>query len=199
MENRVVVDSDFCNVLAPGINLLEEKNFIRDIFDSLQKKPLVHTFVFNQELLTNQVIKELVTEDYIEVIEYTAFLPAEIFKIQYTETFADFYNFMNGETITKTFTEITKHRAKKNMGEIHSLILAQYMNIPIFMSNDTGAKILAKSKVNTQSFSVIVKNVGEVFLDIKLQGISKINKKAVRSILKKNKNWTKIYKSPTYN
>lgn len=170
MENYVVIDSDFCNMIAPGNNIEKEKEFVRSIFNSLQKKPVVHIFVSEQELLTNKVIKELVEE-----------------------TFADFYNFMNGESIEKVFDVITKHHSKKNMGEIHSLILAQYMGIPIFMSNDNGAKNLAKSKINTQSFSIDVMNVCEVFCEIKRNGTIQIDKKAVRSILKERRDWIEIY------
>jgi len=195
MENQVVIDSDFCNMTAPGNDINKEKLFFRSIFDSLQKKPIIHVFVFSQELLTNIVVKELVSEKYIEVIDYESFLPSEIFKIQYAETFVDFYVFMNGESINNSFDEVIKHRAKKNMGEIHSLILAQYMNIPIFMSNDNGARNLAKSKINTQAFSITVKNVCEVFCDIKLHGNSQIDKKIVRAILKERNNWTAIYNS----
>lgn len=193
MENYVVIDSDFCNMIAPGNNIEKEKEFVRSIFNSLQKKPIVHIFVSEQELLTNKVIKELVEENFIDVINYDTFLPAEIFKIQYAETFADFYNFMNGEFIEKVFDVITKHHSKKNMGEIHSLILAQYMGIPIFMSNDNGAKNLAKSRVNTQSFSIDVMNVCEVFCEIKRNGTIQIDKKAVRSILKERRDWIEIY------
>lgn len=193
MENYVVIDSDFCNMIAPGNNIEKEKEFVRSIFNSLQKKPVVHIFVSEQELLTNKVIKELVEENFIDVINYDTFLPEEIFKIQYAETFADFYNFMNGESIEKVFDVITKHHSKKNMGEIHSLILAQYIGIPIFMSNDNGAKNLAKSKINTQSFSIDVMNVCEVFCEIKRNGTMQIDKKAVRSILKERRDWIEIY------
>lgn len=193
MENRVVIDSDFCNMIAPGNNIEKEKRFVRSIFDSLQKKPVVHTFVFEQELLTNTVMKELASEKFIDVIDYSAFLPAEIFKKQYTETFADFYNFMNGETIEKVFDVVTQHHSKKNMGEIHSLILAQYMGLPIFMSNDNGAKNLAKSRINTQGYKIEVMNVCDVFCEIKRNGTIQIDKKAVRSILKERRNWLEIY------
>lgn len=79
MENYVVIDSDFCNMIAPGNNIEKEKEFVRSIFNSLQKKPVVHIFVSEQELLTNKVIKELVEENFIDVINYDTFLPAEIF------------------------------------------------------------------------------------------------------------------------
>lgn len=142
-------------MIAPGNNIEKEKEFVRSIFNSLQKKPVVHIFVSEQELLTNKVIKELVEENFIDVINYDTFLPAEIFKIQYAETFADFYNFMNGESIEKVFDVITKHHSKKNMGEIHSLILAQYMGIPIFMSNDNGQRISQKAKLIRRAFQLM--------------------------------------------
>lgn len=193
MDNYVVLDSDFCNMIAPGDDKGREKKLFQTLFESLNKKPVVHIFVYEHELLTNAVVKELVSEQFIEVLDYSRFLPDELFKLQYAGTFADFYSFMNGESIYPEFDVITKHRAKKNMGEIHSLILAQYMNIPIFMSNDFGAKNLARRKINTQAFAITVKNVCEVFCDIKKIGTKQIERKTVRAILKKRPNWLEIY------
>lgn len=193
MDNRVVIDSDFCNMIVPGNNKEREKDFFRTIFESLNKSPVIHAFVFNQELLTNTAIKELVKEQFIEVIDYDAFLPDDIFKTQYTDTFVDFYKFMNGESIDNSFATIIQHHAHKNMGEIHSLILAHYMNIPVFMSNDNGAKELARSKINTQAFTITVKNVCEVFCDIKKMGSIQIERKTVKAILKQRKNWLEFY------
>lgn len=62
MDNRVLVDSDFCNMIAPGNNIAKEKVFVKSIFDLLGKVPVIHTFVYNEELLTNGAIKELVEE-----------------------------------------------------------------------------------------------------------------------------------------
>ena len=164
-----------------------------NICKSLGVTPVIHTFVLNEELLTNKAIKELVSEQFIKVIEYTDFIIDEVFKRQYTDTFVDFYKFMNGVDIEKKFETITKHNSQKNMGEIHSLILAQYMNIPIFMSNDGGAKTLAAVKINTQAYQIIVKNVCDVFCDIKTKGTIKIERKVVKAILKKRDSWLETY------
>lgn len=195
MENRVVIDSDFCNMIAPGDDVEREMILFCNICKSLEIIPVIHTFVLNEELLTNLAIKELVSEQFIKVFEYKDFLPEEIFKSQYTDTFVDFYKFMNGVDIEKKFEIITKHNSQKNMGEIHSLILAQYLNIPIFMSNDSGAKTLASGKINSQGYKIIVKNVCEVFCDIKTKGVIKIERKVVKAILKKRDNWLEIYDS----
>jgi len=192
VENYVVIDSDFCNMIAPGDNVTREKELFSNICKSLGVTPVIHTFVLNEELLTNKAIKELVSEQFIKVFEYTDFLTDEIFISQYTDTFVDFYKFMNGVDIEKKFETITKHNSQKNMGEIHSLILAQYMNIPIFMSNDGGAKTLAAVKINTQAYKIIVKNVCDIFCDIKKKGV-KIERKVVKAILKQRDNWLEIY------
>ena len=63
------------------------------------------------------------------------------------------------------------------------------------MSNDKGSRELAKSKINNSSFSIEVKDVYEVFCDIKYMNhtLDKEMKKAMRAIVKqrtelKNKN-----------
>lgn len=194
MDNQVLVDSDFCNMIAPGNNIPKEKAFVKSIFDSLGKAPIIHTFVYNEELLTNSAIKELVEESYIEIIEYDAFLTEDWYKTQYIDDFVDYYDYMNSGAIPAKFDEIIKHRAKKNMGEIHSLILAHYLEIPIFMSNDRGAKQLAQSKIDSSTYHIVVKNVCEVFCDIKRNGSIELDKKTVRSILKQRRDWTEMYK-----
>lgn len=194
MDNRVLMDSDFCNMIAPGNNIPKEKAFVKSIFNSLGKLPVIHTFVYSQELLTNGAIKELVGENYIEIIEYDAFLTEDWHKTKYIDDFVDYYDYMNSEAILAEFAEITRHRAKKNMGEIHSLILAHYLGIPVFMSNDSGAKQLARSRIDSSAWHIDVKNVCDVFCEIKQNGSVELDKKAVRSILKQREDWTEIYK-----
>lgn len=194
MDNWVLIDADFCNMIASGNDIVKDKAFVKSIFDSLGKVPVIHTFVYNEELLDNDAIKELVEESYIEIIDYDAFLTENWHKTQYVDDFVDYYGYMNSEAIPAEFAEITRHRAKKNMGEIHSLILAHYLGIPVFMSNDSGAKQLARSRIDSSACHIDVKNVCEVFCDIKRNGSVELDKKAVRSILKKRKGWTETYK-----
>lgn len=60
------------------------------------------------------------------------------------------------------------------------------------MSNDKGARELAKSKINNSSFSIEVKDVYEVFCDIKNMNqntLDKKMKKAMRAIVKQRTEW----------
>lgn len=94
------------------------------------------------------------------------------YKTQYIDDFVDYYDYMNSEAIPAEFGEITRHHAKRNMEEIHSLILAHYFGIPVFMSNDSGAKQLAQSRIDSSVCHIDVKNVCEVFCDIKRISLS---------------------------
>lgn len=194
MECRVLVDSDFFNMIAPCKNIAKEKEFVKSVFDSLNKTPCIHPFVAKAELFDNEVVKQLIGEGYITVIDYDSVLTAEWIKQQYIDDFVTYYDYMNSEKIPSSFSEINRHHAKKNMGEIHTLIFAHYLEIPLFMSNDNGAKKLAETKINTQRFSIDVKNVCDVFCMIKNTGSIKLDAKVVRSILKQREGWSEQYK-----
>lgn len=194
MECRVLVDSDFFTMIAPCKNIAKEKEFVKSVFDSLNKKPCIHPFVAKEELFNNEVVKQLIDEGYITVIDYNSVFTEEWIKQQYIDDFVTYYNYMNSEKIPSSLSEITRHRAKKNMGEIHSLIFAHYLEIPLFMSNDKGAKKLAETKINSQHFSIDVKNVCDVFCMIKTTGSIKLDTKVVRSILKRREEWSKKYR-----
>lgn len=194
MECRVFVDSDFFTMIAPCKNIAKEKEFVKSVFDSLNKKPCIHPFVAKEELFNNEVVKQLIDDGYITVIDYNSVFTEEWIKQQYVDNFVTYYDYMNSEKIPSSLSEITRHRAKKNMGEIHSLIFAHYLEIPLFMSNDKSAKKLAETKINNQHFSIDVKNVCDVFCMIKTSGSIKLDTKVVRSILKPREGWRKQYR-----
>lgn len=194
MECRVLVDSDFFTMIAPCKNIAKEKEFVKSVFDSLNKKPCIHPFVAKEELFNNEVVKQLIDEGYITVIDYNSVLKESWIEQQYVDNFVTYYDYMNSEKIPSSLSEITRHRAKKNMGEIHSLIFAHYLEIPLFMSNDKSAKKLAETKINNQHFSIDVKNVCDVFCMIKTTGSIKLDTKVVRSILKRREGWRKQYR-----
>lgn len=180
-NNLVLLDADFCNLILKNHS---DISFFKSIFDILNKKPTVHTYIFNHELLDNEQIKYLVKdENFIQLIKYDDFLVSDFDKLYYESTFKDFYAYINGEDL-KNFNIFIDHKAMKNIGEIHSLITAQYLNIPLFMSNDNGAKELAQSKINTSMFKIDVKNAKEVIEYCKIIEPNKLNKKIARSIIK---------------
>lgn len=179
-NNLVLLDADFCNLI---LEKSDNISFFKAIFDILDKKPAIHIYIFKHELLNNIHIQTLVQESFIKIIEYDDFLASDFDKHSYTIAFEDFYMYINGKELNN-FNIFMDRRAKHNLGEIHSLITAQYLNIPLFMSNDKGAKELANSKINTDAFKVDVQNIIEVVERCKSIEPNKLDNKIIRSIKK---------------
>lgn len=179
-NNLVLLDADFCNLI---LKKPDNISFFKAIFDILDKKPAIHIYIFKHELLNNIHIQTLVQESFIKIIEYDDFLASDFDKHSYTIAFEDFYMYINGKELNN-FNIFMDRRAKHNLGEIHSLITAQYLNIPLFMSNDKGAKELANSKINTDAFKVDVQNIIEVVERCKSIEPNKLDNKIIRSIKK---------------
>lgn len=179
-SNLVLLDADFCNLILKKPDNIP---FFKDIFKILNKKPAVHTYILKHELLNNIHIQHLVKEGFIKIIEYDYFLASEFDKHSYKIAFEDFYLYINGKELNN-FNIFIDRRAKHNLGEIHSLITAQYLNIPLFMSNDHGAKELAKSKINTSMFKIDVHNAKEVIEHCKSIEPNKLDNKIIRSVIK---------------
>ena len=194
MDNKLVLlDADLCNMILEDDNNYQ---FFQDIFNILNYKPAIHTYVYNEELkLTNKHIVEFVKSGFIQVIEYNKFLYDDNDKEMYFLSFIDYYDYMNGKKLDniQNFEELTlNHKSMNNIGEIHSLLTAFYLNIPVFMSNDNGAKDLAHSKINSSDFTIIIKNVCDVLCDCKLNN-GKLDKRIIRSLLKKRTGWKDLY------
>lgn len=181
MDNNVVLlDADFCNIILKNPNNI---TYFKSIFEILNINPAIHTYVFNNELFNNTYIKSLVTDGFISIIEYNNFLYNDFDKQTYKITFENFCEYMNNQKL-KDFNIFKDHRAKHNLGEIHSLITAQYLSIPLFMSNDKGAKELAKSKINTNNFKIDVKNIKEVIEKCNSINPNILDRSITRSIAK---------------
>lgn len=177
-NNVVLLDADFCNII-----LQNDKNisFFKSIFEILNINPAIHIYVFDNELFHNNSIKTLVSENYIKILNYSDFLIDDVDTVSYQQYFHDYYFFMNSEKLGN-LDIFTYRKSGYNLGEIHSLITAQICKIPVFMSNDKGAKELAYNRINSTAFQIIVKNIEEVFNEC--EKISKLNSTIKRSIIK---------------
>lgn len=184
MKNKVVLDSDFCQLLLSKNNKEEAKVFFKNVFICLDLHPCLHKYVCEEELFNIDSVQDLVNENFIQVISIEDLTPSIADKKLYMILFKDYYKYMNEQEWIDKDDVFSKRYAGKNMGEIHSLILALYLKIPCFFSNDKGAKTLAKNKINSQSFEIEVKNVEQVFYDIDAIENNEVELKERNRILK---------------
>lgn len=139
-ESRVVLDADFINLIT-DIQDSNPADLFRRIFAALGKTPVVHPYVAQHELYSNKVAQTLIANGDLSVIQKDLFLPAgdTLMETLYEKNFYDIYNVITKDPLP-CLGDIWQHRARNNYGEIHSVLMAAELGLPLFYSNDGGAK-----------------------------------------------------------
>jgi hypothetical protein len=117
-------------------------------------------------MMGNGLVEKLVKENKIRVMYYDEFLAKEN-EEYYARLFEDLYKFCNGVEIKYKRSDFRTYQEQgANLGEIHSIILGMFTGYTLFFSDDKGAKSLADKKINTNAYSLKVKNVMDVLEEI---------------------------------
>lgn len=156
------------------------------IMDDMGVYPVFHCYVYEWELKAiNRTAVKLVEEHKIGVISYEEILKSEIDKIAYDMAFEELYQRLNAESIPntyKTFQTFVIH--KKNLGEIHSTILASFLKLKYFMSDDRKAKAVLLQKVNSEEYTLTILNVPEFFEKYARIPNKSIKRKQIKDLIK---------------
>lgn len=184
-KKKVIVDTDFMNYMVRAKD--GKDDYFEKIVHDLELEPVVHEFLYEKEMMANPLVKKLVAEGKLTVIKYDDFLEEEDASY-YSKLFSDLYNYCNERKITHNrFDYRTYQEAGANLGEIHSVILALFTGYPLFFSNDNGAKTMARTKINTDKYSLQVKNIMDVFAEIAVKPEKSLIKKDFVNLTKGDK------------
>lgn len=157
-ENYIVLDTDFINTIT-NYQTEDSREFFHRIFHALGKQPIVHPYVAEHELTTNKIAYELIDTGDIMVIPYEHFLPATgVHRALYNKNFHDLHRIIQESYIPKwdkpemiplkQDEDIFQRQAGRSFGEIHSILMAVELGIPVLFSNDKGAKTVATRYAN---------------------------------------------------
>lgn len=152
-EIRIVLDTDFINTIT-NYKAGDPKELFCRIFCVLRKQAVVHPYVATHELDTNSIAQELIASGDIQTISYEEFLPETgARKTAYIKAFYDLHRVIREAYIPKPNKPemaplypgeyIFGRQAGRSFGEIHSILMATEMGIPVLFSNDKGAKTAA--------------------------------------------------------
>ena len=178
MRTQVIIDADFLNIF---LSFKDGEILFKDIMESLGFSPVIHQYVADNELDVNQ--KERIPYDKIFNDKYKKFYQIE---------FEEYYKEMNKKMWESDKTDIFHYRkARENLGEIHSCIMAHFLGLKYFMSNDGGAKELVIRRVNNNKFQLTVLSF-ENFLNLLVENKKKlsidIKKRIIEKLLKVENN-----------
>lgn len=160
-KDITIIDNDFLSYCMRSHQNIDGKELFLNICRELNMEPVVHTYVYEQEMFSLKESRELVSEGKMRVIDYPDFLKNEFERTMYERNFEDLYHQMNGEQIVYKNCDVFSYRGgQENLGEIHSILLAMFCRYNVFLSNDGGAKEIAWSNMKSK---VHVYNIIDVF------------------------------------
>lgn len=143
-QGLVVLDTDFINGITDYRDG-DPMDLFRRVFQALGRAPVVHAFVADMELTHNAAAQTLLREGTIRSIPLEALedLDEEEGRRQYRNNFEDMYRQITGRALPEGI-DIFARNAGRSFGEIHSILLATELGIPLLYSNDSGAKTAAR-------------------------------------------------------
>lgn len=168
-ERIVAIDTDFFEKLTEKDK--DGRLFLK-IMDEFGAKPVMHEYVFNYELAHSSTAKMLKTAGKIEVYDYARYIKPEN-KENYINNFKMAFGEFNYEEFDEQKDIFQYHHQKQNLGEIRTALMAFYMGIDLFMSDDGQAKQFTMNKLSSRSHRITVYNIYDMLVELhKLENCS---------------------------
>ena len=181
---KVVVDTDYFKFITMDCT---DEILFKAVIKELHILPIMHEYVYKQELHENAFVKKLVAEDVIQIYEYSSFLTNEERKEEYGRGFRYAYKEMNGRDFSRVHQIKEYHHEKENLGEIHSAIMARMLNLDMFMSNDGGARNLVEFKLNSRKHRIQVMNIEDTFRELSANENTSLSWNQIKNVIRQFK------------
>lgn len=199
-ETEVIVDTCFLQKLSSEGKRLDN---IKKVLAELKYIPVVHPYIYEHELALHSYLAGLVTEGYIKVIQYNEFQKDADDKKSYENYYNVLYEDMRltleainspkqveklclhkGQTIYNT------HKQGSSMGDVHMILMASYLQMPILLTEDSDIEMLhdiAKRRMQLGRYSLQILNAVQLIEEIAKKPDSSMSVKDMESVLKSMK------------
>lgn len=172
---EVVIDTCFLSHLsAEGSDV---DSVIR-IMNELGYSPVVHPYLVEHEFLYAYQ-KKLVKDGHIREMQYSDFLCDEADKRLYTEQFlqllhefVEYQMVNNSQKVPMDYKHLTMkddifktHKCGSSMGDVHSMLMAWYLQLPIILTDDADIELLrfmANSQFNMDGFELAIYSSSDI-------------------------------------
>lgn len=195
-KKEAIVDTCFFNKLSnDGKNIEAFKKVLVD----LDFKPVVHPYIAEKELDVFPHFNKLVKEGFIRKAEYNEFIEdeddAELYEQYFPELYEEMREYLeikgskkqieklaipNGETI------YTYRKAGMSLGDVHMILMAFFVRLPIILSEDGDIEFLrsvAKRKISSDSYNLDIYNVMDLIKMIAQKEDTIFSKKELKNVV----------------
>lgn len=195
-KKEAIVDTCFFNKLSnDGKNIEAFKKVLVD----LDFKPVVHPYIAEKELDVFPHFNKLVEEGFIRKAEYSEFIEDEDDVELYEQYFPELYEEMREYleikgskkqieklAIPKGQTIYTYRKASMSLGDVHMILMAFFMRLPIILSEDGDIEFLrsvAKRKISSDSYNLDIYNVMDLIKMIAQKEDTTFSKKELKNVV----------------
>ncbi|MCR5796734.1 MAG: hypothetical protein K6G63_02310 [Eubacterium sp.] len=207
-KQRAIVDTCFLQKIA---SQGKSPDNIKRILDNSDYIPVAHKYVVEQELGLHSYLDKLIKDGYIRTIEYSEFLTDDFSKEIYENQFVDIYNEIRNYlkssgsrkqmpelNIPKDKTIYSHHMSGSSMGDVHMILMASFMRLPVFLSEDSDITLLrdiAKRRLSLSSYQLKIYSTVELLEQIAGKTDLDISHREFETIVKQvgeGGNWAKL-------
>ena len=195
-KKEAIVDTCFFNKLSnDGKNIEAFKKVLVD----LDFKPVVHPYIAEKELDVFPHFNKLVEEGFIRKAEYNEFIEdeddAELYEQYFPELYEEMREYLEIKgskkqieklTIPKGQTIYTYRKASMSLGDVHMILMAFFMRLPIILSEDGDIEFLrsvAKRKISSDSYNLDIYNVMDLIKMIAQKEDTTFSKKELKNVV----------------
>lgn len=195
-KKEAIVDTCFFNKLSnDGKNIEAFKKVLVD----LDYKPVVHPYIAEKELDVFPHFNKLVEEGFIRKAEYSEFIEdeddAELYEQYFPELYEEMREYLEIKVskkqieklaIPKGQTIYTYRRAGMSLGDVHMILMAFFMRLPIILSEDGDIEFLrsvAKRKISSDSYNLDIYNVMDLIMMIAQKEDTTFSKKELEKVV----------------
>jgi len=162
--SKVIVDADFLKHIIKAQNGLKT---IEKIIELNNFEFVMHPWVYEREIKNLDTQVECFVNRRVEVLEYNDFLKDEDDGKLYQIYFEEIFYHMNHRYVNWGSRNFYTYRASgENLGEIHSVIMSLFAEIPLLLSDDYNAKEVAAKRINAHGHALNVKKSFDILCEI---------------------------------
>lgn len=196
-KTEVIADTCFLQKLSSKGKAIGN---IKKVLTELEYIPVVHPYIYEHELSLHSYFVRLIEEGYIRVIQYSEFQKDAMDKQTYEAYYDVLYEEMRQtlETMNspkqveelclhKGQTIYNTHRQGSSMGDVHMILMASYLQMPIILTEDSDIGMLrdiAKRRMRLGQYSLQILNGVQLIEEIAKRQDSSITVKEIEVILK---------------
>ena len=195
-KKEAIVDTCFFNKLSNnGKNIEAFKKVLVD----LEYKPVVHPYIAEKELDVFPQFNKLIEEGFIRKAEYSEFIEdeddAELYEQYFPELYEEMREYLEIKgskkrieklAIPKGQTIYTYRRAGMSLGDVHMILMAFFMRLPIILSEDGDIEFfrsVAKRKISSNSYNLDIYNVVDLIMMIAQKEDTTFSKKELEKVV----------------